>query len=343
MKLYEISILFFLYIILIIYHYKCAKQFEKYNIKLTGIFPYNKKEQKITSRLFNVPLQALKSPYKKIDETELPEFLLYKSKILTPLQQQGACGACWAFVTCKILSDRLSIMSNGIYRYNLSVQQLLSCLENKNGCYGGNPEDAFKWMEDNNYGLKPESLFPYEQEKSLTITTQCPANKEGVKIKNNSIVSIVKFIKENNYDKNVLEENIKNMKQELFSQGPFYSAITIYDDFFTFSGEGIYKSDKKNQLGGHAIEIIGYCDKNVDKRNNFNGQGYWICRNTWSDWPTGVGNKRGYFNILMGSNECGIESRCCTADPKIDSNILTIRKDNMYTDFEMFKNNNYIL
>ena len=345
MDLFFTLFLFLLYIISIIYHY-CNISFEKYKygMKLTGIFPSKSKPQQITNRLFNVPLSPLKSPYKQLDQTELPEFLLYKSKILTPLQLQGACGSCWAFVTCKILSDRLSIMSNGIHRYNLSVQQLLSCAENKNGCYGGNPEDAFKWLEDNNYGLKPDFLIPYEQEKSMLITSQCPADHSGVTVKNNSIISLAKFIKEETYDKSILKENIRNMKQELFSGGPFYAALTIYDDFYTFNGNGIYKSDKKTQLGGHAIEIIGYCDKGVDKRVNFDGDGYWICRNTWSDWPTGVENKRGYFNILMGSNECGIESRCCTADPEISNfNILTISEDNIYTDFESFKNHNFKL
>ena len=46
----------------------------------------------------------------------------------------------------------------------------------------------------------------------------------------------------------------------------------------------------------------------------------------------------------MGSNECGIESRSCQADPEIkDFNIFTITEDNIYTDFESFQNNNYIL
>ena len=348
MNLFTILFLFLLYsssIITHLYFSKREKYSYDYHVRYDSLVPRIVRPEGITNRLFDVPLTPLKSPYKKLEITkELPSFFLYKSKILTPLQLQGACGACWAFVTCKILSDRLSIMSNGIHRYNLSVQELLSCTNNKNGCYGGNPEDAFKWLEDHQFGLKPDFLIPYEQDKSLIISSVCPKNREGVSVKKNSIVSLTKFVKEIDYDKDILEENIVNMKKALINGGPFYSAITIYDDFYTFSGNGIYKSDKKNQLGGHAIEIIGYCDKDVDKRINYEGEGYWICRNTWSDWPPGVENKKGYFNILMGSNECGIESRSCQADPEIkDFNIFTITEDNIYTDFESFQNNNYIL
>ena len=50
-----------------------------------------------------------------------------------------------------------------------------------------------------------------------------------------------------------------------------------------------------NELGGHAIKIIGWgTEDNTD---------YWLVNNSWnSDW-----GDHGTFKILRGVNECGIE------------------------------------
>ena len=113
----------------------------------------------------------------------------------------------------------------------------------------------------------------------------------------------------------------------------------FHEDFINFNGTSVYKYDHKSESqGGHAIEVIGYCDKNIDIRHDFQGfdEGYWICRNSWSrDWPRKT-NDKGYFAIVMGRNECGIESRCC----KADLDIITSEKPNRdaftYSDINEF-------
>ena len=51
-----------------------------------------------------------------------------------------------------------------------------------------------------------------------------------------------------------------------------------------------------NALGGHAILIVGWGEEN--------GTPYWLVKNSWnSEW-----GDRGFFKILRGSDESGIET-----------------------------------
>jgi C1A family cysteine protease len=80
------------------------------------------------------------------------------------------------------------------------------------------------------------------------------------------------------------------MKQALADKGPFEATMTVYTDFFYYSG-GIYRYTWGEEEGGHAITIVGYDD---------NG-GYWIAKNSWGiSWGEG-----GWFRIAYG--ECGID------------------------------------
>lgn len=59
-------------------------------------------------------------------------------------------------------------------------------------------------------------------------------------------------------------------------------------------------------LGGHAVKIIGWGTEN--------GSPYWLVANSWNtDW----GDLGGYFKILRGVDECGIESSIVAGMPKV--------------------------
>ncbi|VDL68041.1 unnamed protein product [Nippostrongylus brasiliensis] len=58
-------------------------------------------------------------------------------------------------------------------------------------------------------------------------------------------------------------------------------------------------------LGGHAVKMIGWGTEN--------GTPYWICSNSWnSDW-----GENGFFRIIRGLDECGIESGVVAGEPKL--------------------------
>jgi C1A family cysteine protease len=282
-----------------------------------GIF-YTPSTQSFT-RPVNTPLNKLKSPYLQITSVsneDLPNFLCYKFNVLTRILDQGNCGSCWAIVTADMTANRSMIRTGGRFRKSLSAQQILSCFGKKNGCDGKSPEDALFWLQSTGTLITLDSVFPYKQEFSTTITTNCPLETLGIGLESNSTKSVVKFIPEFNYDKTILESNVENMKKELFVSGVIFGIMVIYSDFFNFKG-GVYTPSKDaKQIGGHAVIIVGYCDKGVDSRPKYNS-GYWICKNSWGkSWPK-YSKIPGYFLIEMGSNICGIESRVGFANPDI--------------------------
>ncbi|MDF0515760.1 C1 family peptidase [Bradyrhizobium yuanmingense] len=72
--------------------------------------------------------------------------------------------------------------------------------------------------------------------------------------------------------------------------GPIVACMQIFEDFLVYGG-GVYRHVAGNELGLHAVCLVGYDD--VDK--------YWIAKNSWSE-RHGEG---GYFRIAYG--ECGID------------------------------------
>ena len=76
--------------------------------------------------------------------------------------------------------------------------------------------------------------------------------------------------------------------------GPVEVAFTVYQDFLTYKS-GVYSHTTGDELGGHAVKLIGWGTEN--------GVDYWLCSNSWT---TSWGNN-GYFKIRKGTDECGIE------------------------------------
>lgn len=271
--------------------------------------------------IVGVPLKPFKAPLITLPPVDkLPSFILYKPEYLTPVRNQGDCGACWAFSVCDVLADRAVIQTGGVYNQNLSVQQLMSCFDRK-GCEGGSPEDACFWLEETQFPLVTARKMPYIASNGGYVDTKCKKSKRDplIRVKNGSVHSLVEFIPEEDYDEKILKRNILNMKRALVESGPFFCALSVYDDLFTFTGTKVYSRGKDAALvGGHAIEIIGYTDKGVDKRDGFK-EAHWICRNSWGkEWPT-ESAMVGYFAVRMGVNMCGIESRCGYVDPVLEA------------------------
>ena len=82
----------------------------------------------------------------------------------------------------------------------------------------------------------------------------------------------------------------------IMSDGPVEAAFTVYSDFETYSS-GIYQHVSGSYEGGHAIRIVGWGTED--------GTDYWKVANSWNPYW----GENGYFRILRGSDECGIESQ----------------------------------
>ena len=98
-----------------------------------------------------------------------------------------------------------------------------------------------------------------------------------------------------------------SMMQAL-QEGPIVCSMAVTDEFLAYKGFHIFKDATGDQSLDHDISIIGYGTDSAD------GTDYWIGRNSWGTY---WGNK-GFFRIVRGSNNLGIETACTWATPELN-------------------------
>jgi len=248
------------------------------------------------------------------------------SNIIGMVRDQSNCGSCWAFGSSEAFNDRHCI-ATGDSKTVLSPEDTAACCTGlvcqfSMGCNGGQPAGAWNWFtkdgvstggnyEDVGTGTtcKPYSLQscahhsePEEGQaacddlpmyKTPKCTNTCSESGYGTpypqdKLKAKSSYSV---------------KGVENMQKELIEKGTLSVALSVYEDFESYTG-GVYQHTSGKYLGGHAVVAIGY---GVDEAT---GLPYWLCKNSWN---TGWG-EGGYFRILRGSNECGIEGSVVAGD-----------------------------
>jgi len=86
------------------------------------------------------------------------------------------------------------------------------------------------------------------------------------------------------------------IQNAIMTSGPVETAFTVYQDFENYVS-GVYKKTSSTVLGGHAVRIVGW---GVDGSTK-----YWKVANSWNPFW----GEKGYFRIVRGLDECGIESQ----------------------------------
>lgn len=230
------------------------------------------------------------------------------------IRDQSSCGSCWAFSSVEAMSDRICIFSKGKSQPRISPTDVLSCCQTcGSGCQGGFPGMAYRYWQRN--GIVTGDLFgdkktcqPYPFKCGTKDTEPCPPG-EGYETPQCDRQCIPEYKTAFNDDKwygqrvyNAAGE--ANMVNEISKNGPVTGAFTVYEDFTTYQG-GIYQHVTGDDLGGHAIKIIGYGSENGTK--------YWIIANSW-DYGWG---EQGYFRMIRGINNCGIENKIWAGIPKL--------------------------
>jgi cathepsin F len=199
---------------------------------------------------------------------------------VNPVQNQGSCGGCWAFVTVSNLE--------GVYfkKYGVlpkfSEQQLIDCDPYSSGCNGGIIETAFNYIQTN--GIALNSQYPYRMAQGYCQYTPYM----GI-----SVVAGYQFAG---------TTSEKRIKEMLYQLGPL--AITMNASTLQYYTGGII--DLPNELcpvaPNHGVTLVGYGESPY-------GQKYWIIRNTWGPyWGEG-----GYFRIVRGRGLCGINQYVISA------------------------------
>ncbi len=245
---------------------------------------------------------------------------------LSPVHNQGKCGACWAVATAKALTDRYSLLSIGAFTDILSPYQMIMCqgtvfpnipLDDKSvyqinldahtsgACNGNSLFTAMDFLYS--IGCVSETCVSRGLFKKYNIP-------DIADIVSSESVPMCQTIIGNNYDRCMdrsrtpcfyrtivgyqVDSDVESIKQEMYKWGPVVGGFKVYENFLNkYDGKTIYTGPEKDEkeVGGHSVEIVGWGKENgVDF--------WWLCNSWGTDWGLS-----GLFKMKMNIPECELE------------------------------------
>ena len=254
------------------------------------------------------------------------------AKTIGDIRDQSNCGCCWAFGAASAASDRACIATGG-QNMPFSAQDVCFNAE-VSGCNGGSlytpwsfiksdgvvtggqylddiakdqgiaPSDPFdgegycaSFSLPHCFHHGPENTSPYPAEGD----EGCPSvhvSPRGPKAcDENSTIADYKSDKYTFSGRTTAFPNSEaTIQTAIMTDGPVEAAFTVYSDFENYVS-GIYRHTIGSTEGGHAIRIVGWGVEDSVK--------YWKVANSWNPYW----GEEGYFRIVRGIDECGIESQ----------------------------------
>jgi len=264
---------------------------------------------------FHNKVQLLGTSSSGLTLNALPQDFTWKSKLkaTSQVQDQKACGSCWAFASSTVLRAHSELFQQD---RSFSVQQIVSCTPNPGkcggdgGCQGATAELAMDYVTRN--GCVTNSEWPYDSGDNAQ---RCPAAEaalaERMTVADASrIAGLHKVIGTRTagmkgYVK-LPENQLAPIVTALIEQGPVAVSVSagavwnIYDS-------GIMNLCRRNAIIDHAVTLVGF---GIGKDRAEQGHKYWQIQNSWgSNWGEG-----GYIRISRKDNFA--ESRHCGIDTK---------------------------
>jgi len=208
---------------------------------------------------------------------------------VSPVRNQGACNACYAFASIAALESRLLIDNAGLWDF--SENNVKECNWYQNGCDLGNALQVASFFAQK--GAVLESCDPYVA-ADAPCNSACPYQK-----------TVVEWpMLSGNY-----VPTTDALKSAIATHGPLH--VSLYsgsgdawdNEFSSYDGSyTLYYPGTRTP--NHAVLIVGWNDHLV----HAGGRGGWIVKNSWgAGWggTAGYGSERGYFTIAYGSAQIG--------------------------------------
>ena len=194
---------------------------------------------------------------------------------VTPADDQGDCGSCWAFGSGG--STEAQILINEGVMLDLSEQQSIDCNFQGSDCDGGQSSHAFQLHQDPGGVL--ESCYPYRAENGTTCR-QYTCDRVAI-IDGQATISY----------------NVASLKYACQTYGPLSVGMCVYDDFYAYTG-GCYEHAGTDAVN-HNVLICGWDDTMCG------GAGAWLVKNSWGN---DFGDN-GFFWIKYNSCWIGLGAR----------------------------------
>ncbi len=212
---------------------------------------------------------------------------------ISPISNQGNCGSCVAFAAVAVLEAQFTIDSKLSWlKPQFSQEAFFNC--GGGSCkYGWYPDWAASQLK--RYGTTDLACVPYD----LGVTGKdimCQANycndqsNRTIRISNITTPS------------RVIGGSDKKVKDAL-KHGPLLTTLNVREDFLYYKS-GVYKTNSRNKVGGHAVALIGFDDF----------RRAWLIKNSWGeDWgengfawvsyddPSGVANQTWGYELNLST------------------------------------------
>ena len=174
---------------------------------------------------------------------------------VNPVQDQGACGSCWAFSAAGALEGAYEIKYGKLVKF--SEQQLVDCDPQSSGCSGGEMFWAFDYYKD--HGACFEENYEYSGYDLDCEASSCES--DSPKISKHELI----------------EDNDPTLIHTYLAKAPLSLGISASSSVFQFYRSGVITESSESACGydlDHGVLLVGYdADKDA-----------WKIKNSWSEY-----------------------------------------------------------